>query len=41
VVISSAGFTDEVAAALGDGYEQTFYGLRPEVILALFVRRGP
>ncbi len=41
VVISSAAFADELAAALGDGYEQTFYGLRPEVLLSLFVRRGP
>jgi uncharacterized protein (TIGR03663 family) len=39
VVISSAGFADEVGAALGDAYRQTFYGLRPEVVLALFVRR--
>jgi len=39
VVISSAGFADEVGATLGDGYQQSFYGLRPEVVLALFVRR--
>jgi len=41
VVISSAAFADELSAALGDGYEQTFYGLRPEVVLSFFVRRGP
>ena len=41
VVITSAAFADEVGAGLGDGYEQTFYGLRPEVVLSLFVRRGP
>ena len=41
VVISSAAFADAVAAQLGDGYEQSFYGLRPEVVLALFVRRNP
>ena len=41
VVISAAAFADEVAAVLGDGYEQTFYGLRPEVVLSLFVRRSP
>jgi predicted membrane-bound mannosyltransferase len=41
VVISAAGFADEVAAGLKEGYSQTFYGLRPEVVLALFVRRGP
>ncbi len=41
VVISSAAFAEEIAAALGEGYGQAFYGLRPEVVLALFVRRGP
>jgi uncharacterized protein (TIGR03663 family) len=38
IVIAAAAFADEVAARLGDGYEQTFYGLRPEVLLSLFVR---
>jgi uncharacterized protein (TIGR03663 family) len=41
VVVAAAAFADEVAAGLGDGYEQTFYGLRPEVVLSLFVRRSP
>jgi uncharacterized protein (TIGR03663 family) len=41
VVITSSAFAGEVAAGLGDGYEQTFYGLRPEVVLSLFVRRSP
>ncbi len=41
VVISAAAFADEIAAGLGAGYAQTFYGLRPEVVLSLFVRRGP
>ncbi len=41
VIISGAAFADGIAAGLGDGYEQTFYGLRPEVILSLFVRRNP
>jgi predicted membrane-bound mannosyltransferase len=41
VVIASAGFAGKLAAELGDGYEQTFYGLRPEVVLSLFVRRAP
>jgi len=41
VVISSAAFAGELAGELGDGYAQTFYGLRPEVVLSLFVRRGP
>ena len=39
VVIASAGNVEEIAAKLGDGYLQNFYGLRPEVVLALFVRR--
>ncbi len=41
VVVSSAGFADVVGTALGDAYRRTFYGLRPEVVLALFVRDGP
>ena len=38
VVIASAANVETVATALGDRYQQTFYGLRPEVVLALFVR---
>jgi hypothetical protein len=38
VVIASAANFETVATALGDRYQQTFYGLRPEVVLALFVR---
>jgi predicted membrane-bound mannosyltransferase len=41
VVITSAAFAEEVGSALGDGYLQTFYGLRPEVVLSLFVPRDP
>jgi uncharacterized protein (TIGR03663 family) len=39
VVISSAGNIEKVATALGEGYTSNFFGLRPEVLLALFVRR--
>jgi uncharacterized protein (TIGR03663 family) len=39
VIISSAVFAEELAADLGEDYVQTFYGLRPEVVLSLFVRR--
>ncbi|OGD22898.1 MAG: hypothetical protein A2Y70_01795 [Candidatus Aminicenantes bacterium RBG_13_64_14] len=39
VVIASVGNVEKVATALGDGYQQDFYGLRPDVVLALFVRR--
>jgi uncharacterized protein (TIGR03663 family) len=38
--VASAAFADDVAADLGEGYVQSFYGLRPEVVLALFLR-GP
>ncbi len=41
IVVTSSSFAPQVAAGLGDGYEQTFFGLRPEVVLALFVRRSP
>lgn len=40
VVIASAGNIGKVAAALGEGYRQTFYGLRPEVVLCVFIRLG-
>ena len=39
VVISSAGFAEVIGRELGDGYQSAFYGLRPEVVLSLFVRR--
>ncbi len=38
VVIASADNVAKVGAALGDGYRLSFFGLRPEVVLALFVR---
>ncbi|MBP1660528.1 MAG: putative rane protein [Candidatus Aminicenantes bacterium] len=40
VVISSAGFSEEIGAALGESYDLRFFGLRPEVPLALFTKRG-
>jgi uncharacterized protein (TIGR03663 family) len=39
-VIAAAAFADEVGADLGEGYAQSFYGLRPEVLLSLYTR-GP
>jgi uncharacterized protein (TIGR03663 family) len=39
VVIAAASFADEVAAGLGEDYDQSFYGLRPEVVLSLFIRK--
>ncbi len=41
IVIAGSAYAAQVADALDDRYEQTFYGLRPEVVLALFVRRNP
>jgi uncharacterized protein (TIGR03663 family) len=41
VIITSAGFAEEIGAALGGAYEQAFYGLRPEVPLCLFTKRAP
>ncbi len=41
VVIASAAFAEEIGERLGDGFALTYYGLRPEVLLALFVRRPP
>lgn len=38
-VITSAGYAEEVGAALGDAYDRSFFGLRPEVPLCLFTRR--
>ena len=40
VVIASAANVEKVAPSLGDRYQQSFFGLRPEVVLALFVRRN-
>ncbi len=39
VVVASQEQADAVAAALGDGYVQEFYGLRPDVVLTLFIER--
>ncbi|OGD28500.1 MAG: hypothetical protein A2V57_01240 [Candidatus Aminicenantes bacterium RBG_19FT_COMBO_65_30] len=39
LVIASVDNLGKAATALGDGYTSNFYGLRPEVVLTLFVRR--
>ncbi|MGZ7046347.1 MAG: hypothetical protein ACXVJK_08485, partial [Candidatus Aminicenantales bacterium] len=39
VVIASAAFNEEAARNLDGGYQSAFYGLRPEVVLSLFVRQ--
>jgi uncharacterized protein (TIGR03663 family) len=41
VVVASAGFADEVGAALGESYDQRFFGLRFEVPVCLFTKRTP
>jgi predicted membrane-bound mannosyltransferase len=40
IVIAAQDQADAVAAALGDRYVQEFYGLRPDVILAVFIERA-
>jgi uncharacterized protein (TIGR03663 family) len=39
VIVSSAAFAGEIETRLGDGFLSAFYSLRPEVLLALHVRR--
>ena len=40
VIVSSIGHADMLDAALGDRYVSEFFGLRPEVLLTLYVERG-
>lgn len=40
VIVSSMDNTTAVDAALGDRYESEFFGLRPDVLLNLYVERG-
>ncbi len=40
VVVSSSDHVDEIDKALGENYLSEFYGLRPEVLLTLYVERG-
>ncbi|HOG29932.1 MAG TPA: TIGR03663 family protein, partial [Vicinamibacterales bacterium] len=40
LIVASQEHAGEVGAALGDRYVQEFYGLRPEVVLTLFVERS-
>jgi uncharacterized protein (TIGR03663 family) len=39
VIVAASSFADAMAAGLGPGYDQSFYGLRPEVVLSLFTRK--
>jgi uncharacterized protein (TIGR03663 family) len=40
VIVASIEFTPALDAALGDRYVAEFYGLRPDVLQALYVERG-
>jgi uncharacterized protein (TIGR03663 family) len=40
VVIAAQDQADAIAAALGDRYVQEYYGLRPDVILTVFIERA-
>jgi uncharacterized protein (TIGR03663 family) len=40
VIVSSMAQSEAVGAALGERYVSEFYGLRPEVLLTLYVERG-
>jgi uncharacterized protein (TIGR03663 family) len=40
VIVSSAGHADMLDATLGDRYVSEFFGLRPEVLLTVYVERG-
>jgi len=40
VIVASTDLTAALEASLGDRYVSEFYGLRPDVLLALYVERG-
>ena len=40
VIVSSIDHADMLDAALGDRYVSEFFGLRPDVLLTLYVERG-
>ena len=40
VVITSQEHAESIGAQLGDAYVSEFYGLRPDVLLAVFIERG-
>ena len=40
VIVSSVDHEDMLDAALGDRYVSEFFGLRPDVLLTLYVERG-
>jgi hypothetical protein len=40
VIVASQDTPPEVEAAVGDRYVSEFYGLRPNVLLTLYIERG-
>ena len=40
VIVASSENTERLDAALGDRYVSEFFGVRPEVLLTLYVERG-
>jgi predicted membrane-bound mannosyltransferase len=40
IVVAAQDQADAVGAALGDRYVREFYGLRPDVILSVFIERA-
>jgi predicted membrane-bound mannosyltransferase len=40
VIIASQEHADTIGAQLGDAYVSEFYGLRPDVLLTIFIERG-
>jgi predicted membrane-bound mannosyltransferase len=40
VIVASQDHAETLAAALGDRYVSEYYGLRPEVLLTVFIERG-
>jgi hypothetical protein len=40
VLVGSLENAAAIEAVLGDGYESEFFGLRPDVLLTLYVERG-
>jgi predicted membrane-bound mannosyltransferase len=40
VIVASMGNTETLDAALGDRYVSEFFGVRPEVLVTLYVERG-
>jgi predicted membrane-bound mannosyltransferase len=40
VIVASMGNTEALDAALGDRYVSEFFGVRPEVLVTLYIERG-